>query len=73
MNFTQYTEHITTEGDRWDYLAWIYYQNPYRYEPLLIANPEHGLSPSLPSGLKLKIPVLAVEQVRPVNLPPWKR
>jgi phage tail protein X len=68
-----YLEYVTSEGDRWDLLAYSFYGSAYKYEPLIVVNPAFARSPILPSGVKLKIPVLPVEQVRPANLPPWKR
>ncbi len=69
-----YLTHITTEGDRWDLIAYRYYGNPYRYQPIIEANiATIGTPPILDSGLRLKIPVLPTEATAPANLPPWKR
>jgi phage tail protein X len=27
--------HVTTEGERWDQLAWRYYGDAYRYWPIV--------------------------------------
>jgi len=69
----QYVEHITTEGDRWDLLAWRYYGDPHLYEPIIVANSSVPIRPSIASGIKLRIPVLPDEVVLDRDLPPWKR
>ena len=35
-----YLTHITTEGERWDQLAWKYYGNALEYERIVAANPQ---------------------------------
>lgn len=63
----EYLIHITTEGDRWDLLAYRYYGDAVAYEPIVRANP--GISPLrglLPSGLRLRIPVLDEADLEPV-------
>jgi phage tail protein X len=64
--------HTTTEGERWDQLAWRYYGDAYRYLPIVQANPHVPISAALPAGLTLAIPVL---QPLPTteDLPPWMR
>lgn len=62
--------HITTEGERWDQLANRYYGNPLQYEPIVAANPDVSLSPILPSGLSLAIPLIEQEDLSQ-ELPPW--
>lgn len=70
-------EHITTEGDRWDMIAWKYYGDATLYEPIIAANPEVQMLPVLPSGIKLLIPVLEEDSAGTItadeDLPPWKR
>lgn len=69
----EYFEHITTEGERWDQIAYKYYGDPLKYEPIVAANPV-SIIPILPAGLKIKVPVLDVEDtIRAEELPPWKR
>jgi len=71
---TTHLEYVTREGDRWDLLAWHFYADPHRYEPLIAANPQVPISPILEAGLLLAIPVLeAVAASDPAALPPWKR
>ena len=66
--------HLTTEGERWDNLAWRYYRNPLAYEAIIAANPGVPIYPVLPSGLRLAIPVVdKIETPDPLRLPPWLR
>lgn len=70
----EYYEHITKEGDRWDLIAYQYYGDATMYEPIIVANPEVPILPILPSGIKLKVPVIdRKETISPEELPPWKR
>lgn len=67
-----YLTHITTEGERWDQLAWKYYGNALAYERIVAANPQVPITPTLQGGLRLSIPV--IEEAQTVeDLPPWKR
>jgi len=68
----EYLVHITTEGERWDQLAWRYYGNPHRYLPVMQANPHIPLTSVLPANLTLSIPVLEAETATD-DLPPWMR
>ena len=64
--------HITVEGERWDQLAWRYYGDPHRYQPIVEANKHVPITAALPAGLTLAIPVL--EPVTSTeDLPPWMR
>ena len=67
-----YLTHITTEGERWDQLAWKYYGNALEYERIVAANPQVPITPTLASGLRLSIPVIEETQIVE-DLPPWKR
>ncbi|MEJ2793963.1 tail protein X [Iodobacter sp. LRB] len=68
MNLT----HITTDGDRWDLLAWRYYRDISRIPLLIDANPHMAISEVLPSGQTVLIPIIE-EEVSTEDLPPWKR
>lgn len=69
----QYIEHITKDGDRWDQLAWRYYGDALDYERIIVANPEVAITAALPSGLKLRIPVIEDSAVVSAGMPPWKK
>jgi phage tail protein X len=67
-----YHIHITQEGDRWDLLAYRYYGDALRFEPIVAANPAVAITPVLSGGLTLYIPVLEVQpEYSPV--PPWRQ
>lgn len=70
-------EHVTQAGERWDLLAWRYYGNPMDYGRIIEANPALDISSTLPSGIKVLIPVLpagaAAQALQAEELPPWKR
>lgn len=68
-----YVEHLTSDNDRWDLLAWTYYGDPHLYEPIILANPTVPIRPFIAAGLRLRIPVIADEVVFDRDLPPWKR
>jgi len=68
--------HITKAGERWDTIAWQYYGDAYRYAPIIAANPHVPITPVLPSGIRLNIPVLpagTTARSRSAGLPPWMR
>ncbi|MDG9783714.1 tail protein X [Metapseudomonas otitidis] len=67
-----YIPHTTTEGERWDQLAYRYYGSAYRYDPIVRANPHVPLTLALPAGLELRIPLLDVTAAKQ-DLPPWMR
>lgn len=64
--------HVTTEGERWDQLAWRYYGDAYRYWPIVEANPHVPLTGALSAGLTLAIPLLETVPLTE-DLPPWMR
>ncbi len=67
-------EHVTRAGERLDLLAWRYYGDAARLSPIVEANPSCPLTPMLPSGLTLVIPVQVQESAAAADaLPPWKR
>lgn len=70
---TEYYSYITKDNDRWDLIAYKFYNDATRYEPIINANPDVDISPILKSGLKLKIPVLDKSETIKFELPPWKK
>lgn len=72
MAYTEFWEHITTEGERWDTIAYKYYGDATQYEPIVVSNPYVAIVPVLPAGLKLQIPVIQnTNEVTVEGLPPW--
>jgi phage tail protein X len=76
---SSYLDHVTTEGERWDQLAWRYYGDAMRISPLIRANiglfgDGFGSIPAvLPAGLALKVRLLDPPPVPDALLPPWRR
>ena len=70
---TEYYSYITKDNDRWDLIAYKFYNDATRYEPIINSNPDVDISPILKSGLKLKIPVLNESETIKFELPPWKK
>jgi phage tail protein X len=68
----EFYEYITKDGDRWDLIAYEFYSDPTLYESIITANPEVPITPILPSGLKLKIPVREDKEEIEFILPPWR-
>lgn len=68
-----YLTHITTEGERWDLIAWHYYHDVTKIPLLVDANPHMPIRETLPSGLTLLIPMIEPDQTAKEELPPWKR
>ena len=64
--------HITSDGERWDSLSVRYYGDPFLYERIVAANPHVPLTPVLPAGLRLSIPVIERADLSE-GLPPWLR
>lgn len=67
-----FIEHITSDNDRWDLLAWKYYGDATQYEQIIVANPDVPIWPVLPSFVKLLIPVLDAANITTVEPAPWK-
>ncbi|ERT14119.1 MULTISPECIES: tail protein X [Photorhabdus] len=69
-----FLEHITKEGDRWDLLAHYYYGDPLGYARIIAANPHVAVTPILPSGVVLLIPIIDADNVVTAeDTPPWLR
>ncbi|KQC02101.1 tail protein X [Pedobacter sp. Hv1] len=68
-------QYITTEGERWDNVAFKMYGNAGLSAILIKANPEVSISDVIDPGTVLDIPVIQEFEAE-VNLdllPPWKR
>lgn len=73
MSNPQSLTHISSNGDRWDLLAWNYYGDPTLFGPIVMANPSIPIEPVLAAGLTVIIPVLQKASVVTADLPPWKQ
>lgn len=65
------TPYITSQGERWDQIAYGYYANAEMTAPLVEANPRYADRLTFEAGVALKIPILTPQP--PSSLPPWKR
>ena len=70
---TPYLPYTTQDGDRWDLISWDMYGTPFLFELIIKANPYVPITPTLPGGITLRIPLREPETVQPTSLPPWKR
>ncbi|MFE8103570.1 tail protein X [Brenneria goodwinii] len=69
-----YIEHVTKLGERWDLLAHHYYGDPLSYDRIIAANPHVVITPVLPSGIVLLIPMIESDQAVTIEeTAPWLR
>lgn len=69
----KYLRYLTQEQDRWDSLALRFYGSCYEYERIIAANKTVPITPVLPRGRILAIPIIERDTTQPlVGLPPWK-
>lgn len=71
----KFTEYVTTEGERWDNIAWKAYGDANQMVRIIDANPTVAIYDVLPGGIRLSIPVISRPTVTTPaeKLPPWKR
>ena len=75
----EYFEHVTGPGERWDTIAFQYYNDASLSHMLVNANQNLFIDPLapipsiLPSRTILRIPVIDVSVIDDSLLPPWKR
>lgn len=67
-----YLTHITRQGERWDSIAYLYYHDVTQMNRLIEANQHAPITPSLPAGITLTIP-LVQQAADTAGLPPWKQ
>jgi phage tail protein X len=70
---TEYLPYLTREGDRWDLIAYRLYGDVARQDLIIAANPELAITPMLPAGVTVRVPILPDDTPLPSSLPPWKR
>lgn len=70
-----FTEYLTTQGDRWDTVAFKAYGVATMVQPIIEANREVYLTEIIPAGVRLLIPIIEVAETEANSdlLPPWKR
>ena len=72
ISYQQYKTYNSQPNDRWDTIAYEFYGDCYNFSPLLEANPSVAISPFIPAGTELIIPVLDITEQNQ-DLPPWKQ
>ena len=70
---TEFYNYVTKDNDRWDLIAYKFYNDPTKYEIIIQANPQADIAPTLAAGVKLKIPVLDEKETISFITPPWKK
>ena len=70
---TEFTEYITKENDRWDLISYLHYGTPNLYEEIIKSNSLVNPSPTLRSGIKLRIPIIETDSSIQFELPPWRK
>jgi len=66
------TTYITTQGDRWDTIAYKLYGDPYAYDALLLYNPQYADITVFPAGIRLAVPEIEYEEDINEVAPPWQ-
>lgn len=64
--------HITAEGDTFDALALLYYDDEKLASTIIQANLDHCTTLIFEAGVSLTIPEVTTV-TRPETLPPWRR
>lgn len=71
----EYFVHTVTNNQRWDQIAYQYYGNAKLYAPIIRANPSIPIHSTLTEGLRLKIPILDLQDIQTDTegaQPPWR-
>jgi hypothetical protein len=68
-------QYIVKTDERWDNIAFKAYGDAGKIEPIVRANPNVLITPTVPAGTILDIPILSEEEAKSLNeiLPPWMR
>jgi phage tail protein X len=69
------TQYIVKDGERWDTIAHKAYGRASLMQPIIENNPLVPITPRLPAGTVLTIPVIEEIEVKTdkEKLPPWKQ
>ncbi len=69
---TSYILYTTGQNERWDTIAYKF-GSTYDIAPIIEANPHVKISPIIPEGTVLKIPVPEMKANDKARLPIWKQ
>lgn len=64
---------ITTQGDRWELIAYRAYGDITRMGDIIRANPRLPLYTVFPPGITVNIPVISKPAIDKSKLPVWRR
>jgi phage tail protein X len=67
------TEHICIGPTRWDWLAWKAYGDSTKIAAIADENPNLEVRCLIPAGTRVVVPVIEVQPVDVIGLPPWKQ
>ena len=70
---TEFYNYVTKDNDRWDLIAYKFYNDSTKYEIIIKANPDITIIAVLESEKKKKIPVLEEKETISFITPPWKK
>ena len=70
---SEFVFYTAQNSDRWDLIAYKFYKNSYKIQPIIEANPHVSVSTTIKAGTVLRIPVLLSETSDKSLLPVWKR
>lgn len=65
--------YVTSDGDRWDLIAWRFYRDVSQMTALIAVNTHVPITETLDAGITLRIPVIETAEASLEDLPPWKR
>lgn len=70
----KYIFHTAGTNERWDLLAYMYYENCYKIKPIIEANPHIPITAEIKEDTILRIPIEEKTTQNTDNqLPIWKR
>ncbi|MDO5650557.1 MAG: tail protein X [Moraxella sp.] len=69
---TQYLQHLASEDDRWDSLAYQYYGDSTGYERIIASNRHLPIGATLSAGQIVFIPII-VKDTNAHAVPAWLR
>lgn len=68
----QYSTYLTSDGDTFDILAFVFYDDPLLSNVIIDANPDYADVLIFDESVELKIPEISTVSV-PTTLPPWRQ
>lgn len=69
---SEFIVHITTQGERWDLIAYRYYGDATQYGPIISANPNVVIEAVFEGGIAIEVPILIQSSTVSADLPPWR-